>query len=86
MAGLQRVVFNLGVPPSLGNCPDGQEDTIWARENVGSEQCASGERTNLEGLCAVGDPVYGLHQIAVGTGHAAVAATHIHNSLPRKFR
>jgi thioredoxin reductase (NADPH) len=41
---------------------------------------------NLEGLCAVGDPVSDLHQIAVGTGHATVAATHIHNSLPRKFR
>jgi thioredoxin reductase (NADPH) len=27
-----------------------------------------------------------LHQIAVGTGHAAVAATHIHNALPRNFR
>jgi len=27
-----------------------------------------------------------LHQIAVGTGHAALAATHIHNSLPHNFR
>jgi thioredoxin reductase (NADPH) len=23
-----------------------------------------------------------LHQIAVGTGHAAIAATHIHKTLP----
>jgi hypothetical protein len=53
MAGLQRVVSNLGVLTGLGNCPDGQEDIIF--ENV-------------------------LHQIAVGTGHAALAATHIHNS------
>jgi hypothetical protein len=55
MAGLQRVVSNLGVLTGLGNCPDGQEDIICSRENV-------------------------LHQIAVRTGHAALAATHIHNS------
>jgi len=27
-----------------------------------------------------------LHQIAVGTGHTAVAATHIHSAPPRNFR
>jgi circadian clock protein KaiC len=27
-----------------------------------------------------------LHQIAVATGHAAIAATHIHKSLPKKFK
>jgi thioredoxin reductase (NADPH) len=35
---------------------------------------------------AVGDAVSDLHQIAVATGHAAVAATDIHNGLPRNFR
>jgi thioredoxin reductase (NADPH) len=43
-------------------------------------------QTTVPGLYAVGDIVSDLHQIAVATGHAAVAATHIHNSLPRNFR
>ena len=44
------------------------------------------QRTNVPGLYAIGDAVSDLHQIAVATGHAAVAATHIHNNLPRNFR
>jgi thioredoxin reductase (NADPH) len=44
------------------------------------------QQTTIPGLYAVGDVVSDLHQIAVGTGHAALAATHIHNSLPRNFR
>jgi thioredoxin reductase (NADPH) len=43
-------------------------------------------QTTVPGLYAVGDVVSDLHQIAVGTGHAAIAATHIHNALPRNFR
>jgi thioredoxin reductase (NADPH) len=39
------------------------------------------QRTNVAGLYAAGDVVTDLHQIAVATAHAAVAATHIHNSL-----
>jgi thioredoxin reductase (NADPH) len=34
-------------------------------------------------LYAVGDVVSGLKQISVGFGHAALAATDIHNRLPR---
>jgi thioredoxin reductase (NADPH) len=34
----------------------------------------------------VGDVVSDLHQIAVATGHAAIAATHIHKSLPENFK
>jgi thioredoxin reductase (NADPH) len=44
------------------------------------------QRTSIDGLYAAGDVVTDLDQIAVATGHAAVAATHIHNSLPRNFR
>jgi thioredoxin reductase (NADPH) len=43
-------------------------------------------QTTVAGLYAVGDIVSDLHQIAVATGHAAVAATHIHKGLPRNFR
>jgi thioredoxin reductase (NADPH) len=40
------------------------------------------QRTNVARLYAAGDVVSDLHQIAVGTGHAAIAATNIHKCLP----
>lgn len=36
-------------------------------------------QTSVEGLYAAGDIVRGIDQIVVGMGHAALAATHIHN-------
>jgi len=39
------------------------------------------QSTNIAGLYAAGDVVSDLHQIAVATGHAAIAATHIHKCL-----
>lgn len=40
------------------------------------------QRTTIDGLYAAGDVVSDLHQISVATGHAAIAATHIHKQLP----
>ena len=37
--------------------------------------------TSVRGLFGAGDAVTGLHQISVATGHAAIAATAIHNRL-----
>jgi thioredoxin reductase (NADPH) len=42
--------------------------------------------TSVPGLYAIGDVVKGLNQISVAAGQAAVAATHIHHLLPRRFR
>ena len=39
------------------------------------------QQTSVEGLYAAGDVVAGLNQIAVAMGHAAIAATAIHNRL-----
>jgi thioredoxin reductase (NADPH) len=39
------------------------------------------QQTSTPGLYAIGDVVRALNQIAVGFGHAALAATHIHNGL-----
>ncbi len=44
------------------------------------------QETTVPGLFAIGDVVRGLNQISVATGQAAVAATRIHNSLPRDWR
>jgi len=44
------------------------------------------QETSIKGLYAAGDIVSELDQISVAFGHAAVAATHIHHSLPSNFR
>ena len=43
-------------------------------------------RTSVPGLYAAGDVVAALNQVSVAVGHAAIAATHIHNSLPPDLR
>ena len=39
------------------------------------------QRTSVPGLYAIGDVVSALNQISVGYGHAAIAATDVHNEL-----
>ncbi len=43
------------------------------------------QRTSVKGIYAAGDVVSDLHQISVGIGHAAIAATKIHNELERNL-
>ena len=59
----------------------GAETTDCMELVVDAHQC-----TSVPGLYAVGDVVRGLNQISVAAGQAAVAATRIHNTLPRRFR
>jgi thioredoxin reductase (NADPH) len=40
------------------------------------------QRTSIPSLWAIGDVVDALDQMAVAVGHAAIAATDVHNSLP----
>ena len=44
------------------------------------------QQTTVPGLYAAGDVVSDLHQISVAEAHATIAATAIHNTLPRNFR
>jgi thioredoxin reductase (NADPH) len=44
------------------------------------------QRTTVQDLYAAGDVVTDLHQLSVAFGHAAVAATDIHNRLPANYR
>jgi thioredoxin reductase (NADPH) len=44
----------------------------------------SHQRTTIDGLYAAGDVVNELNQICVATGHAAIAATDIYNTLRRE--
>jgi thioredoxin reductase (NADPH) len=44
------------------------------------------QQTTIQRLYAAGDVVSDLHQLAVATGHAAIASTSIHNRLSRNLR
>jgi thioredoxin reductase (NADPH) len=50
-------------------------------DDTGSLLVDTHQRTTVSGLYAAGDVVHEVNQLAVAFGHAAVAASHIHNSL-----
>ena len=52
-----------------------------ACDDVGQIRVDEQLRTTVPGLYAVGDVANDLNQIVVGAGHAALAATAIHNGL-----
>ena len=43
------------------------------------------QQTSIPGIYAAGDVVHSLNQMAVGAAHAAIAATAIHNTLPKNY-
>jgi thioredoxin reductase (NADPH) len=53
------------------------------RTRDGFLRVSAHQETSVRGLYAVGDCVNDLSQISVAAGHAAVAATHVHNRLLR---
>ena len=55
-------------------------------DDNGELQVDASQQTNVDGLYAIGDIVSALNQISVGVGHAAIAATAVHNRLPPNFR
>jgi thioredoxin reductase (NADPH) len=57
-----------------------------ATDAAGTLEVDAHQQTSLDGLYAAGDVVSDLHQIAVATGHAAIAATRIHRRLPANYR
>jgi thioredoxin reductase (NADPH) len=57
-----------------------------ARIDVGTLRVDEHQQTTVDGLYAIGDVVSDLHQISVATGHAAIAATAIHNRLDENPR
>ena len=55
-------------------------------DNVGCLKVDEHQQTSVKRLYAAGDVVTDLHQLSVAIGHAAVAATAIHNRLPSNPR
>jgi thioredoxin reductase (NADPH) len=53
-----------------------------AVDGEGALRTDAHQQTSIEGLYAIGDVVSALNQIAVAVGHAAIAATAVHNRLP----
>jgi thioredoxin reductase (NADPH) len=74
--------------PFLGQRPQSMLATgVGARcTDDGTLFVDSHQQTSVEGLFAAGDIVTDLNQISVAYGHAAIAATAIHNRLPHKSR
>jgi thioredoxin reductase (NADPH) len=87
LKGGQTLSFDV-VYPALG-CGVRSELAVGlgARTNdVGCLEVDAHQQTTVDGVYAAGDVVSDLHQIAVATGHAAIAATHIHKSLPENYK
>lgn len=55
-------------------------------DETGNLQVDQHQQTTVEFLYAAGDVVTDLHQLSVATGHAAIAATDIHNRLAPNLR
>jgi thioredoxin reductase (NADPH) len=53
-----------------------------AVDEEGALRTDAHQQTSVDGLYAIGDVVSALNQIAVAVGHAAIAATAVHNRLP----
>ncbi|MEA2822589.1 MAG: thioredoxin reductase [Bradyrhizobium sp.] len=81
--GSRHLDFDIVYPAMGCDVRSGLACTLGAATtDVGCLKVDGHQRTSVEGLYAAGDVVSDLHQIAVATGHAAVAATHIHHCLP----
>ena len=74
--------------PTLGSTPNSSLAQQVGATLDGNGEVVTGDdqQTSIDGLYAVGDVVSALNQIAVAVGHAAIAATKIHNRLPRNWR
>lgn len=74
--------------PTLGSRPhsDLAAQAGARRDAQGEIEVDDHNQSSVDGLYAVGDVVSALNQIAVAVGHAAIAATAVHNRLPRNWR
>lgn len=72
--------------PMLGSlAQDALAVSLGARCSDGELVVDEHQQTSVPGLYAAGDVVKALNQMSVGVGHAAVAATAIHNTLPARL-
>jgi len=83
----ERLTFDVLYPVLGCEVYSGLATALGARSTeVGCVVVDDKQQTTVPGLYAAGDVVSDLHQLSVGAGHAAIAATAIHRSLPSNFR
>jgi len=79
--------FDTLYPVLSGDAQSGLATALGARVDDNHELLVDDQQqTSVDGLYAIGDIVSALNQISVAVGHAAIAASAIHNRLPRNFR
>ncbi|HZF98983.1 MAG TPA: NAD(P)/FAD-dependent oxidoreductase [Pseudoxanthomonas sp.] len=79
--------FDTVYPVLGGRLQSGLATALGAKiEEGGALIVDDHQMTSVEGLYAIGDVVSALNQISVAVGQAAIAATAIHNALPRNLR
>jgi thioredoxin reductase (NADPH) len=78
--GSRRVVDVLY--PALGCSPRSELARGATHDSVGCLKVDAHQQTTVDRLYSAGDVVTDLHQLSVAIGHAAIAATAIHNRLP----
>ncbi len=83
----RRLLFD-AIYSALGCSPRSELASSMGSEcdQAGALIVDSHQQTRIQGIFAIGDVVSCLDQIAVGIGHAAIAATSVHNSLPDNQR
>lgn len=79
----ERHVFDAFYPVLGSRAQSGLATALGARVDAKGELLIDGDKmTSVEALYAIGDVACAINQISVATGHAAIAATAVHNALP----
>lgn len=85
LLGGEKLCFDTIYPALGSDSRDGVARALGIRMGDGCcIEVDQKQRTNIEGVYAAGDIVFSLDQISVAMGHAAIAATTLHNDLRRK--
>ncbi len=81
------LAFDVLYPMTGGHARSSLITSMGVRcDRYGGIKVGSDQQTNIRGLYAAGDVVCSLKQISVAVSEGAIAATAIHNHLPRNFR
>ena len=87
MEGGERHAFDTLYPVLGSDAQTALALTLGARCDDNGELVTDREQhTSVDGLYACGDMVSAINQISVAVGHAAIAATAVHNRLPANLR
>ena len=84
--GVTELCFDTLYPMLGTDARDALGANLGARCSDGELVVDADQQTSIPGLYAAGDVVKALNQMNIGTAHAAIAATAIHNKLRDNYR